>query len=265
VEQAFLKLKSGASHNCALAEPGSLQTLLTSLGDPPQSGASMLKLRLSQGGTLDVPVGEIASVEIPSPFCVVRDFLSPGEMYGVLEHALRHAHTFGDATVSLPATQGDSQPDYGLRRSNISDYIAPLTPVLVPRLQAMIPRVWPHLHLPPMTFQKIEFEVAAHGDGGFFRIHTDSGLPDIAHRRVSCVYYFHREPRQFSGGQLRVYSTLIENGVRRCGTRFVDIEPPRNGLIVFPSDCYHEVTPIRCASSALEDQRLSVNIWFCGQ
>ena len=42
-----------------------------------------------------------------------------------------------------------------------------------------------------------------------------------------------------------------------------DYDPARNSLIVFPSHCHHEVTPIACGSSALADQRLTVNGWLC--
>jgi SM-20-related protein len=205
----------------------------------------------------------VANVEVPSPFCVVRDFLGTQEMDAILAHALAHADTFGDATVSSVATQGASEPDYRIRRSHISDCIAPLGPIVIPKLQTLMPRIWPHLRLAPITYKKIEFELAYHGDGDFFKTHTDNGLPDIAHRRISFVYYFHREPRQFGGGHLRMYNTLTENGIRCCGTGFVDIEPPHNSLIAFPSDCYHEVTPIRCESDAFADQRLSLNIWLC--
>jgi Rps23 Pro-64 3,4-dihydroxylase Tpa1-like proline 4-hydroxylase len=185
----------------------------------------------------------VANAEEPSPpFCVERDFLGVQEMDAILAHALAHADTFGDATVSSLATLEASKPDYRIRRSHISDYIAPLAPILIPRLQVLMPRIWPHFRLAPITYKKIEFELAYHGDEDFFKTHTDNGLPDIAHRRISLVYYFHREPRQFSGGNLRIFNTLMENGIRCCGTGFVDIEAPHNGLIVFPSDCYHEVT-----------------------
>ena len=41
-----------------------------------------------------------------------------------------------------------------------------------------------------------------------------------------------------------------------------DIDPPRNGLMIFPTFIYHGVSPIQCASSALTDQRLTLNGWL---
>ena len=80
---------------------------------------------------------------------------------------------------------------------------------------------------------------------------------------MSYVYYFHREPRQFSGGHLSLYGTVVENSSSVCGQRWFDIEPPRNSLIVFPSNCYHEVTPLQAAPGGLLDQRLTLNGWLC--
>ena len=105
-------------------------------------------------------------------------------------------------------------------------------------------------------------QITAHGDGDFFAVHTDNGTPEIAHRQVSYVYYFHRDPKQFSGGRLALFHTLIEGGKARCGRPAVDIDPPANGLMIFPTFIFHEVTPITCASTALTDQRLTLNGWM---
>ena len=104
--------------------------------------------------------------------------------------------------------------------------------------------------------------MTAHGDGDFFAPHTDNGLPDIAHRFLSYVYYFHQEPKRFTGGHLNLYKTVFANGTNMRGALVADIDPPRNALVVFPSYVHHEVTPIQCSSRALADQRLTINGWF---
>jgi Rps23 Pro-64 3,4-dihydroxylase Tpa1-like proline 4-hydroxylase len=194
---------------------------------------------------------------------MVHNFLDARRIDAITAYAFQRAADFEDSTISLSTTQGKWNPDYRFRRSHLLNDLGPLMPVFMPSLEALIPRIWQQLRTPPIPLDRIECQLAYHGDGDFFKTHTDNGLPDIAHRRVSYVYYFHREPRQFSGGHLRLYNTLIENGVSRCGSCLVDIEPPRNSLIVFPSNCWHEVTPIACASSDLADLRLTMNGWLC--
>jgi SM-20-related protein len=263
MEQATLKLKTGASHVCSFSDSRSLQALLAKVADPASGNAPLLTLRSPQGDVVDVAVSDVSGIEVAPPFCMVRDFLGPLEIEAVTAFALAHADAFQDSTVSLPATQGASNPDYRLRRSQILNELGPVMPSFLPTLERLIPQLWQHLRTPPIPFNKIECQLAYHGDGGYFKTHMDNGLPDVAHRRVSYVYYFHREPRQFSGGHLRLFNTLIENGVSTCGSLLVDLEPPRNSLVVFPSTCWHEVTPIESASSEIADLRLTMNGWLC--
>jgi len=132
----------------------------------------------------------------------------------------------------------------------------------MPKLQALMPGLWPRLEMDPLPLASMECQITAHGDGDFFAVHTDNGTPEIAHRKVSYVYYFHREPKPFSGGHLALFHTRFQGGYGTCGRPAADIDPPGNGLMIFPTSIFHEVTPIRCASAALTDQRLTLNGWM---
>ena len=83
-----------------------------------------------------------------------------------------------------------------------------------------------------------------------------SGTQD---RLLSAVYYFHREPKGFSGGQLRLHR-FGSNG--EPGD-YVDIEPERNSLVVFPSWTTHEVRTVHCPTGQFADYRFAVNCWLC--
>lgn len=102
-----------------------------------------------------------------------------------------------------------------------------------------------------------ELAMAVHRDGGFFKRHIDTfsqqnrGQSD---RMISAVYYFHRVPKRFSGGQLSLQSTGSEEEVL--------IEPVHNRLVVFPSFSPHEVFPIRIPGDRFEDARFSLVCWF---
>jgi Rps23 Pro-64 3,4-dihydroxylase Tpa1-like proline 4-hydroxylase len=71
---------------------------------------------------------------------------------------------------------------------------------------------------------------------------------------LSGVYYFHRLPKPFSGGALRLHAIGDES-------RFADIEPACDTLVVFPAWAPHEVLPVRCPSGAFMDSRFSINCW----
>jgi len=76
-------------------------------------------------------------------------------------------------------------------------------------------------------------------------------------RVLSCVYYFHREPKAFEGGALRIHAFGSEEDAE-----FVDIEPRQNSLLVFPAWAPHEVRTVSCPSDAFADARFSVNCWL---
>jgi Rps23 Pro-64 3,4-dihydroxylase Tpa1-like proline 4-hydroxylase len=111
------------------------------------------------------------------------------------------------------------------------------------------------LKMSASELSRFETELVAHGDGAFYARHIDTQMqaqdrPGI--RVLSGVYYFHRLPKAFSGGALRLYG---------FGAGFVDIEPTHNSLLVFPSWARHEVRPVSCPSGAFMDSRFAINCW----
>ncbi len=105
-----------------------------------------------------------------------------------------------------------------------------------------------------------QMEIVAHGDGAFYRPHTDTYTGDEytpgGRRRLTMVYYFHRQPRRFTGGRLRLFDL--------GGEQSIDIEPAHDSLLVFPSYARHEVETISCPGGVFADSRFAVNIWLCG-
>ena len=72
----------------------------------------------------------------------------------------------------------------------------------------------------------------------------------------------HRRPRRFSGGDLLLYDTDVDAKTGHTGA-FSRITPLRNGIIFFPSNCYHQVTPVQCETDDFEDARWVLNghVW----
>jgi Rps23 Pro-64 3,4-dihydroxylase Tpa1-like proline 4-hydroxylase len=124
-------------------------------------------------------------------------------------------------------------------------------------LQAELETAFGMAHTPPNSTQ---MEVVAHGDGAFYRPHTDTFTGDQytpgGRRRLTMVYYFHREPRRFTGGRLRIFDL--------GGGQTIDVEPMHDSLLVFPSTARHEVERVSCPEGAFADGRFAVNIWLCG-
>ena len=192
------------------------------------------------------------------------NFLEPAQEAALLALALAKQPQFKPSKVSDSVYNPERRNsvrlrDLGVTKSWFEDKIRDLTPDMFKRTG-----------ITPFEVEFLELELAAHGDGAHFATHTDipigenraplggddSGRQD---RLLSTVFYFYREPKGFSGGQLRLhrFGSNSEPG------DYVDIEPERNSLVVFPSWTTHEVLPVHCPTKAFEDYRFAVNCWLC--
>lgn len=154
--------------------------------------------------------------------------------------------------------------------SNLRD-LGGIRPLLKTAIADRLDEIFAGAGIRPFAPDVIETELAAHGDGAHFAPHVDvaygadrglvRGEGTGAHDRiVSCVYYFHAEPRRFAGGELRLHRF----GSRASGEEgsFIDIPPLQNALLVFPSIALHEVRRVSVPSRRFEDSRFAVNIWL---
>lgn len=106
----------------------------------------------------------------------------------------------------------------------------------------------------------LNWKMVAHGDGAFFTEHCDTvvdGRKLAVSRIISAVYYFHRLPKSFSGGVLRIYPLTG----REKSDAFVEVEPLNDTLVFFPSWFPHEVLPVSCPTGQFEDSRFAINCW----
>lgn len=262
MQLATLRLRDGGRQTCRMPGDETARAISVRVNTPAQAPDALFRLQTAEGQPIEIQSRDIAGIEVDPPYCLIENFLSEAEAERALAHAIAHAAHFRDSTVSHVATQGTFKADYQLRRSRILDNVADVAPMIGRQLFQTMPRVWPTLGMAPIAFRTMECQLSAHGDGDFFNTHTDNGLPDIAHRTMSYVYYFHRRPKKYTGGHLRLYKTVVHEGTHSAGNLVADIDPPYNGLMVFPSYIHHEVTPIQCASAELADQRLTLNGWL---
>ena len=201
----------------------------------------------------------------PLPPCPqYRDFLDPAEHEALLEWTVSQRERFG------PARLTGNVLDPKRRVAERLNDLGPHRAVLERRLNESLPDIFRRTGARPFEIEFLELEIAAHGDGAFFAHHSDipvgrgrqplggdkTGKQD---RLVSAVYYFHREPKRFTGGTLRLYRL----GDHDASGDFVEFEPLDNSLVVFPSWVRHEVRPIACPGCTFEDYRFAVNAWLC--
>jgi Rps23 Pro-64 3,4-dihydroxylase Tpa1-like proline 4-hydroxylase len=111
-----------------------------------------------------------------------------------------------------------------------------------------------------------ECQLTAHNDGHFYSAHTDytpNTNTRVSSRELTFVYYFYREPKAFSGGELFVWDHLNLNTepLTRAGSGKI-IEPKRNRLIFFDSRLWHEVQQVNCNSYDFMDSRFTLNGWM---
>jgi len=196
----------------------------------------------------------------PARYVRVDDLLTPQEHARLLRFVRAREHDF--AASSLIGTDRTERVDPGFRRSGMLSDLEDVWAVFDTRLRRLLPHVRRELALAWFPLGRIERQMTVHCDGDFFRAHADNTDPAVADRRVTCVYYFHRRPKRFTGGELRLYDTVVHGDRAEIGQHYVSVDPADNTAVFFTSDVYHEVRPVHRQSDAFHDSRFSVSVWF---
>jgi predicted 2-oxoglutarate/Fe(II)-dependent dioxygenase YbiX len=121
------------------------------------------------------------------------------------------------------------------------------------KLQNTVEQYWQEilLTLQIKNFAKstVESNCVIYGNDCYFKRHQDTITFARKKRRISWVYYFHKEPKQFSGGELIFYKGKEE--VAR-------VAPQAGMLIVFDSSMYHEVLTVHVKSNDFTNGRFTI-------
>jgi len=190
---------------------------------------------------------------IRHPVVIVDGLLGGAEWSALLARVLASEAQF------QPSATHDARTDY--RHSLVLNPPPDLVEPVVRRVRSLTPDVLPELRVQPITVGVVEAQVTASIDGSFFGVHTDADRQKVPKRYLTYVYYFNRQPKAFSGGELRVYDDVLRNGKLARGETFQVIEPLHNRLVLFWARTMHEVMPVRMPSGAFGDARFTVNGW----
>lgn len=175
----------------------------------------------------------------------------------LLDFAQTRRDSFRASDVSND-DDSERRTDLTVRRSRKIKLVGDLRDELQASARAALPEMCRQLGSGLFEPSKFELEMVAHGDGAFFAEHSDRhARPQSSGRRISAVYYFHRLPKSFSGGVLRIYPL----SGREKSKAFIEVEPTNDTLVFFPSWFPHEVLPVQCRSGEFEDSRFAINCW----
>ena len=189
------------------------------------------------------------------------DFASPAARDAWFEHICAAASTYEPSRVY--GANVEAAVDEVHRKSMVNRNDSWIRESILPQLENPVRVARRYYGMDGIPFGRTEIQVTASGEGDFFKVHCDDGpLAAYYSRMLTFVYYLHRHPRPFSGGELRVFDSRRVDGRFRQASSHVAIEPRDNRLVIFPSDRYHEVTRVDGSTPAFEDRRITVNGWY---
>jgi SM-20-related protein len=198
-----------------------------------------------------------ATQTVGSPCVVLDEFLAPQELEELIAYTLQHEADFHNSQVISPS--GDPGViDYKHRRSRVLMDLGKHQQVILERIRGVLPSVLDQLGIEDFPIARVEAQITASNDGDFFGAHSDDSHEAISTRRLTFVYFFHREPCPFEGGELRLHHPLAnpqEHGYRK-------IVPQQDQIVFFPCSVLHEITPVECPSRAFADSRFTLNGWL---
>ncbi len=188
------------------------------------------------------------------PLIIVDDFLTPDLINALYRYTLDNKDKFREANID------SNNPYYApdKRATMVLDDLEQHKSLFVNFLYDNFDSFCKILEISSFKISKIEIKITNHVDGGFFRTHADNtALFGESGRVISWLYYFHRQPIQFDGGDLFAFDTDIENQSYKDGS-FTKIEAKHNRFVLMPSCYYHTVSPTTLPSGNFDDGRMAV-------
>jgi len=227
------------------------------MGDPQAPGHAINTTVVSKA---NLAVAERPPV-LPAQCVVLDEFLAAQEVEELMRFTLAHEADFNNSEVVSP-TEVSGVVNYDHRRSRVLMDLAHHQDIMLERVQAVLPQVLRKLGMEEFSIAGVEAQVTASNDGDFFHFHCDNSSQQVASRHLTFVYFFHREPRQFEGGELRIHDARLEGGAYVSQGSYQTIVPQQNQIVFFPCELLHEITPVKCPSQRFSDSRFTLNGWL---
>ena len=198
-----------------------------------------------------------------APFVTIDDFLTPDENAELLEYAEANEAHFEGSTV---INKSKSATDDDVRKSRVLFAIRDTKwrDIFLNRVKLHLCHIAPTLGIADQRFDQDEIQLTSSNDGDFFKRHADADRNEkqVAGRTITFVYYFHRTPKPYTGGDLLFYAANPEDPAHARGSFVTAVAPRNNCLVAFASHTWHEVDLVKCPSGAFGDSRFTVNGWL---
>ncbi len=168
----------------------------------------------------------------PRSHVLIPDFLPAADAVALFDNAYS-----GDWTIGV---SGDGTIDRLTRSAFDAELSAREREWWFPRVHAALPRTARELGVAVSAAPGLYSAWACHHDGDFHVRHSDVGETTPSwcdNRRIAYIYYLHRRPCAFAGGDLVLHPP---------GAGPVRIRPAHNAFVAFPPETEHEVEPVRC-------------------
>lgn len=228
----------------------------------PPSGPQTPSIALRDTQTSDSQAATAVLPEkLPAQCVVLDEFLAPQELAELTQFALDHEADFETSEVISP-TADHGMVNYDCRRSRVLMRLGKHQDLLLDRIKSVLPQVLDKLGMEEFSIRDVEAQITASNDGDFFHFHNDNGNAPVASRHLTFVYFFHREPKQFDGGELRIHDALLDSGEYVSEGSYQKIVPQQNQIVFFPCELMHEITTVNCPSRLFADSRFTLNGWL---
>ena len=193
----------------------------------------------------------------PAPFVWRKNFLAPGACDRLLALGTARRECFTPAGVGSPSALR-VDPEVRMTLEADPRTMEEVRPRIGLEIRSVLPDVLARLGMAGLDRYGMSMGMRVYLGGGFYRAHADNLSPANRSRVLSFVYFFHREPRRFSGGDLLLYDTDVDTSAWTCAA-FSRIVPLRNSIVFFPSACWHQVCSVQCGTDDFGDGRWAVN------
>lgn len=193
----------------------------------------------------------------PVPFVYIENFLSDFEQEQIWNLVNINQSQFKHSTIS------NNHIDSKYRKSHLlyKKDLKPITSWFFKKLDTILPSILKRLQMESFNVSQREIQLTVHKDHEFYKVHTDYEDEDFyRNRHLTFVYYFHKLPKSFEGGEILLFDTDTINN--SCTTQHTKITPSNNSIIFFPSNYYHQVTPVHLQSNKLKNGRFTINGWI---
>lgn len=192
----------------------------------------------------------------PTPFVHRANFLPRQRCSELLALAIASRAQFEPAPFTEEMRQTLTETDSSRGKFVVDPRIVErkVRPWFEARLHGAFAEALPRLRMRRPAKYWVEMAMSACLGGGFFSKHRDNG-GRFHTRLLNFIYYFHRQPKRFSGGDLLLYDGDGTGAFTRIGSQ-------HNSIVFFPAACIHQVAAFDSDAADFGDARFAVYGWL---